>query len=46
MIEVTLEAEQVEPVAGLEHAADGVGVQASTRLRIGAGTGCPFTGAR
>ncbi|MEX1007799.1 MAG: hypothetical protein WD271_08125 [Acidimicrobiia bacterium] len=33
MIEVTLEAEQVEPVAGLERAADDVGVQASARLR-------------
>ena len=33
MIEVTLEAQQVEPVAGLEDAADGVGAQASARLR-------------
>lgn len=33
MIEVTLEPEEVEPVAGLERAADGVGVQASARLR-------------
>ena len=33
VIEMTLEAEEVEPVACLEHAADGVGVQASARLR-------------